>query len=89
MNEEICSRCSHREVCYKYICIQSGKKFYDDYFEKDALCTDYSGCESVETNMFDVVEKYDDCVVEVLKNSITGEVSVGWYKKDRPPVCLS
>lgn len=34
----------------------------------------------VETNMFDKEELYDDCVVQVLTNSITGEVSVGWWK---------
>lgn len=36
---------------------------------------------NVETNMYDKEELFDDCVVEVLTNTITGEVSVGWWKK--------
>lgn len=31
-------------------------------------------------NIFDQVERYSHCIVEVLSNSITGETSVGWYR---------
>lgn len=37
---------------------------------------------SVKTNMFDKVERYSNCVVEILSNSVTGETSVGWYKTE-------
>ncbi len=37
---------------------------------------------SVKTNLYDGVERYSHCIVEVLTNSITGETSVGWYKTD-------
>jgi hypothetical protein len=36
----------------------------------------------IETNIFDKSIKYTNCVVEVWENTITGEVSVGWYKTD-------
>ena len=36
----------------------------------------------VETNMFDKEEIYRDCTVQVLTNTVTGEVSVGWWKND-------
>lgn len=39
----------------------------------------------IETNLFDVEEIYPDCTVQVLRNSITGEVSVGWWPNDSPP----
>lgn len=33
----------------------------------------------VETNMFDQEETYYPCTVQVLRNSQTNEVSVGWW----------
>ena len=33
-------------------------------------------------NLYDGVERYSHCIVEVLTNSVTGENSVGWYKTD-------
>lgn len=35
--------------------------------------------ETVEPNIFDQEEKYYPCTVQVLRNSVTGEVSVGWW----------
>ena len=32
----------------------------------------------IETNLFDIEEIHDNCTVQVLTNSVTGEVSVGW-----------
>lgn len=37
----------------------------------------------VETNMFDKEEIYQNCTVQVLTNTVTGEVSVGWWKNDK------
>lgn len=34
-----------------------------------------------ETNLFDVVEEHANCHVQVLRNSITGEISVGWWEE--------
>lgn len=36
----------------------------------------------IETNIFDIEEIYPNCTVHVLKNSVTGEVSVGWWKNE-------
>ena len=41
----------------------------------------------VETNMFDKEEIYQNCTVQVLTNTVTGEVSVGWWKNDREDDC--
>lgn len=38
--------------------------------------------EKIETNFYDKEELYDDCVVQVLTNTITGETSVGWWKNN-------
>ena len=40
----------------------------------------------VETNIFDKREVFPDCTVEVLTNTVTGEVSVGWWPNNRPPL---
>ena len=40
----------------------------------------------VETNIFDQEEIYTDCTVQILRNSVTGEVSIGWWKNDNPPI---
>ena len=34
----------------------------------------------IETNMFDKEEIFPNCTVQILTNSITGEVSVGWWE---------
>lgn len=40
----------------------------------------------IETNLFDIEEIYPNCTVQVLTNSITGEVSVGWWENDNKPI---
>ena len=42
----------------------------------------------VESNIYDEEEIYYDCTVQVLRNSITGETSVGWFRNDEPPVLI-
>lgn len=42
--------------------------------------------QTIETNIFDECERHDNCVVEVWRNSITGEVSVGWWENDNKPI---
>lgn len=37
---------------------------------------------SVETNIFDIEEIHYNCTVQILKNSITGEISVGWWENE-------
>ena len=41
---------------------------------------DATGITHIETNIFDIEEIYPNCTVQVLRNSVTGEVSVGWWK---------
>lgn len=40
----------------------------------------------VETNLYDEVEIHPDCTVQILRNSATGEVSIGWWDNSRPPI---
>lgn len=34
---------------------------------------------ALETNIFDEEEVYENCTVQILRNSVTGEESIGWY----------
>lgn len=34
----------------------------------------------VETNFYDKEEIFENCTVQVLTNTVTGEVSVGWWR---------
>ncbi len=43
---------------------------------------DKSKIVKVETNIFDKEEIYENCTVQVLTNTKTGEVSVGWWKNE-------
>ena len=40
----------------------------------------------VETNIYDEEEIHHNCVVQVLRNSVTGEISVGWWPEGKFPV---
>lgn len=40
----------------------------------------------ITTNLFDKEELFTDCTVQVLTNTVTGEVSVGWWPNDNPPI---
>ena len=35
-----------------------------------------------ETNVYDEVEEHKNCTVQILKNSLTGEESVGWWENE-------
>lgn len=39
-----------------------------------------AGYKVKETNIFDSEETIPNCTVQILRNSVTGEVSVGWYR---------
>lgn len=38
--------------------------------------------EDMDIPIFDQVETYTNCTVQVLTNSITGAVSIGWWQND-------
>ena len=37
---------------------------------------------SVHMNIFDEEEIYENCTVQILRNSVTGEVSIGWWPNE-------
>ena len=36
----------------------------------------------VETNIYDKCTIYTNCIVQVLENTVTNEVTFGWYKTE-------
>lgn len=37
---------------------------------------------TVHTILYDEVEEYQNCTVQVLRNTVTGDVSVGWWQEE-------
>lgn len=42
----------------------------------------------VKINIFDIEEIHPNCTVQILKNSVTGEESVGWWDNENPPLYI-
>ena len=36
----------------------------------------------VTTTLFDTEELHENCTVQILRNSVTGEISLGWWEND-------
>ena len=48
------------------------------------LCGPGCGAE-IKTNIYDIEEIHHNCTVQVLRNSVTGEVSIGWWPEGKFP----
>ena len=98
MNKKICEQCCHKSICYKYENILNGSKTYSDYFDNTVLCMDLlmfaknrdNEAEefTVDANIYDIVEVHENCTVEILKSSVTGAISIGWWRNDNPPFLI-
>ena len=42
----------------------------------------YGTAVEIEANIYDQCERHENCTVEVLTNSVTGQTSVGWWKNE-------
>ena len=40
----------------------------------------------IDNNLYDECRTYPNCTVEILRNSVTGKESVGWWRNDKPPI---
>ena len=92
-----CKECVHNNICnikQKYnhpkYALQHIEK-YCEYFKDrsrfiELPCNKMNA--TVESNIYDEEETYYDCTVQVLRNSITGETSVGWFRNGEPPVLI-
>ncbi len=40
----------------------------------------------IDNNIYDECRTYPNCTVEILRNSVTGKESVGWWRNDKPPI---
>lgn len=46
---------------------------------------DNEGITSVDIPVFEEAEVHTNCTVQVLRNTLTGEVSVGWWENGHEP----
>ena len=92
-----CRNCIHKDICLNHHGFMSVSDMESwigqdcSFFENKARfielpCNKINA--TVESNIYDEEETYYDCTVQVLRNSITGETSVGWFRNDEPPVLI-
>ena len=92
-----CRECIHIEVClnhHGFMSVSGMESWIGQdcsFFENktqfiELPCNKINAI--VESNIYDEEEIYYDCTVQVLRNSITGETSVGWFRNDEPPVLI-
>lgn len=77
MTQHCCTECEHYKACSLW--------YEGDLSQTNASwCPCYSKAISddiqIETNIFDKEEIIENCTVQILTNTITGEVSVGWWR---------
>lgn len=84
-----CDRCGN---AYKYPKTKSDIRITEQVsehgFKVRDLCPEcqkrlkewMSGVNATECNLFDQEETYENCTVQVLTNSVTGQCSVGWMR---------
>ena len=44
------------------------------------LVKDIPAFEAASTGWFDIEEIHENCTVQILRNSVTGEMSLGWWE---------
>lgn len=71
--------------CTNHNCHINGPVVYesDKYASKDEAIRRWDNrVKKLECRVFDIEEIHPNCTVQVLKNSVTNEVSVGWWEND-------
>lgn len=75
--QNLCTVCKHQEYCpFEDIGEMLWKGIGCSHFELR------EGITRVETNVYDQEELHTNCTVQILKNSITGETSIGWWENE-------
>lgn len=78
--DDIVYRCS---ACRTDFCLYEGTPQENEWNFCPNCGADMRGKSTkVETNIFDEEEIHENCTVQILKNSQTGEISVGWWEND-------
>ena len=86
----------HGDSAHKYYaicksCGAAGPYFYPRFVGTEVDCEKVAAdawnrrspeIVKVETSFYDQEETYPDCTVQVLTNTATGEISVGWWRNE-------
>lgn len=57
--------------------------YFIDHDGNQYRVNDVQAFEDVTYGVFDIEELYPNCTVQILKNSITGEMSLGWWQNEK------
>lgn len=75
---EVCPLCNEYHKCS----ITGADVFYHDT-DRASDCPIVETREEPEIRLYDKEELYHGCTVQVLTNTVTGAVSVGWMKEEK------
>jgi len=79
-----------RELAFRLRCEASKlpNKFSvnDELFQVMTEAAEFIEAMAFDPGVYDRVDVYPDCTVEVWQNSSTGQCSLGWWPNDQPPV---
>lgn len=79
-----------RELAFRLRCEASRlpNKFSvnDELFQTMNEAAEFIEAMAFDPGMYDRVDTYPDCTVEVWLNSSTGQCSIGWWENGKPPV---
>ncbi len=71
---------SRKEICDKWGIETPPEGVCRDLIE---IIADWLTAPHVDKDVFDEEEIHENCTVQILRNSATGEVSVGWWKNGK------
>lgn len=66
----------YAEFCEEMICMVEDTPFWEE--------SDFAPVK-VSVALYDQEEIHHNCTVQILSNSVTGDVSIGWWPEDRNP----
>ena len=72
VSDKTCEECGY-EGCSRYFLAKAAAEAIDGLIHPES------------SGIYDIEEIHENCTVEIWKNSITGEVSIGWYEGERNP----
>lgn len=78
---ETCKACPMRDP-FRFCSITGSNVFYHNT-DRAADCPIVETEEEPEIRLYDKEELYHGCTVQVLTNTVTGAVSVGWMKEEK------
>ena len=81
----LCCELHHDGYPFGFLCYEDTKAcemYKEDHVAKRAFIAGTRMSNKVKINIYDQEEVHKNCTVQILKNTVTGDVSVGWIENE-------